>query len=127
MDYNDFEIAAFWVLSFAAAVPMVILGVLVHLRCGARARGRYLFLGCLASIIYGLFAGVLVNAMFPPPYVQGLSEGRGLDLRGTALILGSWVGGILGFIAVVTTSLVSSWMRRRTARRKSVPQQLPNP
>src|SRR5690606_28276793 len=93
MDYNDFELAAFWVLCFAAVVPLVILGVLVHLRCGARARGWYLFLGCFGSIVYGLFAGGLVNTMFPPPYVQGLSEGRGLDLRGVALILGSWAGG----------------------------------
>ena len=126
MDYIDFEIAAFWVLCFAAAVPLAIFGVLVHLRCSARARGWYLFLGCFASIIYGLFAGGLVNAMFPPPYVQGLSEGRGLDLRGIALIFGSWAGGILGIVTVVATSLVSSWVRPGR-RRKTASAQLPTP
>ena len=124
MDYNDFELAAFWVLCFAAVVPLVILGVLVHLRCGARARGWYLFLGCFGSIVYGLFAGGLVNTMFPPPYVQGLSEGRGLDLRGVALILGSWAGGILGVFAVAATSLVSIWVRPGR-RRKPAGAQLP--
>lgn len=63
MDYNDFELAAFWVLCFAAAVPLVILGVLVHLRCGARARRWYVFLGCLASIIYGLFVAVVSTSL----------------------------------------------------------------
>lgn len=125
MGYHDFELAAFWVLCFAAAVPLVILGVQVHLRRGTKARGWYLFLGYLASIIYGLFAGGLLNAIFPPPYIQGLSEGRGLDLRGIALILGSWVGGVLGVVSVVATSLVSTWVRRRTARKPSVGQQLP--
>lgn len=118
MDYNDFEFAAFWVLCFAAALPLVAIGVFVHMRRGSRAMDWYIFAGCLGSIIYGCFAGILVGILFPPPYAPGLSEGQGLDLRGMALIFGSWIGGILGFLATLLTFAVTKfvqWGHRRSS------------
>ena len=125
MDYNDFELVAFWVLCLAAALPLVAIGIHVHVRRGARALDWYMFLGCLGSIAYGLFAGLAVGAAFPPPYVPGLSEGKGLDVRGISLVFGSWFGGILGFLATLATFATSKsvhWRRhRRAARSARVP------
>ncbi|WP_411734023.1 hypothetical protein [Paeniglutamicibacter sp.] len=117
MDYNDFELVAFWVLALAAALPLAAIGILVHVRGGARAPGLYLVLGTTASIVYGYFAGLLVGTLFPPPYVPGLSEGRGLDLRGLALIFGSWIGGALGVLTTLVTFAVSKTVQWRRARR----------
>ena len=120
MDYNDFELVAFWVLCFAAALPLAAIGIHVHVRRGARALDWYMFLGCLGSIVYGLFAGLAVGAVFPPPYVPGFAEGKGLDLRGTSLVFGSWFGGILGFLATLATFATSKavrWRRHRRATR----------
>ncbi|OIH83403.1 hypothetical protein BLJ79_15055 [Arthrobacter sp. UCD-GKA] len=122
MDYNDFELVAFWVLCLAAALPLVAIGTYVHVRRGARALDWYMFLGCLGSIVYGLFAGMAVGAVFPPPYVPGLSEGKGLDMRGISLVFGSWFGGILGFLATLATFATSKsvrWRRHRRAARSA--------
>jgi hypothetical protein len=116
MDYNDFELLAFWVLAFAAAPALTAIGILVHVRGGAKAPGLYLVLGITASIVYGIFAGVAVGIMFRPPYVPGLSGGRGLDLRGITLVMGSWIGGALGVLATVLASAISRlmhWNRKR--------------
>lgn len=121
MDYNDYELVAFWVLCLGAAMPLVAIGVFVHLRRGARALDWYMFLGCIGSIAYGCFAGLVVDAVFPPPYVPGLSEGRGLDLRGVALVIGSWIGGILGVVATVATFLVSKLVHWRRQRKTAMP------
>ena len=116
MDYNDFETAAFWALGLGAALVSVATGVQLQVRRGAdtvdRAMYRYLLWGVVGSVTYGLFAGMLLGALVPPPYVPGLSEGRGLDLRGLALVLGSWLGGLLGVLATVLTALVC-WIVRR--------------
>lgn len=119
MDYNDFELAAFWVLCIGAALILVVTGSLLHRHCGAKAMGWFLFLGIIGSMIYGYFAGILLIAAVPPPYVPGLSEGRGLDLRGMALVLGSWCGGVLGVLATILTCAVSK-ATRWNKRRKSI-------
>ena len=122
MDYNDFELVAFWVLCLAAALPLVAIGIHVHVCRGARAGHWYLVLGCLGSIVYGLFAGLAIGSVFPPPYVPGLSEGRGLDLRGISLVFGSWFGGVLGFLATLATFATSKsvrWRRQRRAARSA--------
>lgn len=121
MDYNDFELVAFWVLCFLGALVPLVTGVLLHRHRGASAMGWYLFLGILGSIAYGYCAGLLLNQAVPPPYVPGLSEGRGLDLRGMGLIIGSWIGGVFGVLATVLTFAVSTivrWNRRRGSGRR---------
>lgn len=117
MDYNDFELAAFWVLAGTAAGLLLPAGIHTHARGSARALGWYLFLGTGFSILYGLFAGILVGMLFPPPYVPGLSEGRGLDLRGLVLILGSWIGGALGALTTLVSFAVSKTVKWRRARK----------
>lgn len=127
MDYNDFELVAFWVLTLAAALPLAAIGILVHVRGGARAPGLYLVLGSTASIVYGYFAGMVAGALFPPPYVPGLSEGKGLDLRGVALVFGSWIGGILGVLATLATFAVSRLVHWRRARKTELRREAPDP
>lgn len=127
MDYNDFELVAFRVLCLAAALPLVAIGIHVHVRRGARAGHWYLVLGCLGSIVYGLFAGPAVGAVFPPPYVPGLSEGKGLDLRGISLVFGSWFGGLLGALATLATFATSQAVHRRRQRRAARSAHMPAP
>ncbi|MDO2933119.1 hypothetical protein Q2T94_02210 [Paeniglutamicibacter sulfureus] len=123
MDYNDYDydLIGFWVLTSAAALVSITVGSLVHMRGGSRAPGLYLVLGVAASIVYGIFAGIVVGAIFEPPYVPGLSEGRGLDLRGIGLIIGSWVGGALGVLATVLMWTISTFIRWRRKRRTTEP------
>jgi hypothetical protein len=64
------------------------------------------------SMVYAMFAGAVVLQLFPPPFVSGLSTGRGLDLRGTALIVGAWIGGGAGVITTLIFFVVSKTLRR---------------
>ena len=127
MDYNDYELIASGVLMFAAALVLTAVGIIVHMRGGSRALGLYLVLGVAASIVYGIFAGIVFGAIFEPPYVPGLSEGRGLDLRGVALIIGSWVGGVLGVLATILTWTISTFIRWRRKRKTTEPVVVPAP
>lgn len=118
MDYNDFELIAAVGLCLIGPLVAVITGVLLHRRRHSGAGHWYLFCGLLGSILYGFFAGLLLNAMYPPPYVPGLSEGRGLDLRGIILILSSWLGGLLAGLGTVLCFAISQaicWRRKRKA------------
>lgn len=112
MDYNDFELVAFWVLSCAPGVLLTIAGIFVHRRLARTWMPRYLILGILGCFIYAAFAGLVVMRLFPPPYVPGLSEGRGLDLRGVGFVAGSWVGALAGVVLALTTVAGSSLVRR---------------
>ena len=112
MDYNDFELVAFWVLSCAPSVLLLITGIVAHNSLSKAWVPRYLIFGIFGCLIYMMFAGVLVAKLFPPPYVPGLSEGRGLDLRGVGLIVGSWIGGLAGVVFALTTVAGSFVIRR---------------
>ncbi|BCW68924.1 hypothetical protein NicSoilB4_36870 (plasmid) [Arthrobacter sp. NicSoilB4] len=112
MDYNDFELVAFWVLACVPSVLLVITGTVAHRRLSKAWVPRYLIVGILGCLIYAAFAGGLVAQLVPPPYVPGLSEGRGLDLRGVGLIVGSWIGGLTGIVAALITVAGSSIMCR---------------
>jgi hypothetical protein len=90
----------------------MITGIVAHNRLSTAWAPRYLILGILGCFVYAAFAGVLVAQLFPPPYVPGLSEGQGLDLRGVLLIVGSWVGGIAGIVCALITVAVS-WTTQR--------------
>lgn len=127
MDYNDYELIGSGVLTFAAALVVTTVGIIVHMRDGSRALGLYLILGVAASIVYGIFAGIVFGAIFEPPYVPGLSEGRGLDLRGVAFIIASWVGGALGVLATVLTWTISTFIRWRRKRKTTEPVVVPAP
>ncbi|MBE4718986.1 hypothetical protein [Pseudarthrobacter sp. AB1] len=112
MDYNDFELVAFWVLSLAPGVLLMTAGIIAHNRLSTAWVPRYLILGILGCFIYAVLAGGLVAKLFPPPYVPGLSEGRGLDLRGVGLFVGSWIGGLAGVVFALMTVAGSSIVRR---------------
>lgn len=116
MDYNDFELVAFWVLSLAPGVLLATAGITAHKRLSTARVPRYLILGILGCFIYAMFAGVLMGKLFPPPYVPGLSEGRGLDLRGIGFIVGSWIGAVVGVVFAVVTVAGSSIVRRQAGR-----------
>lgn len=76
---------------------------------------RYLILSILGCFLYAAFASSLLAKMVPPPYVPGLSEGRGLDLRGVGLVVGSWIGDLAGVACALLTVAVSPTVRwRRT-------------
>lgn len=112
MDYNDFELVAFWVLACVPSVLLVITGTVAH--CGSSKAWvpRYLIFGVLGCFIYAALAGGLVAQLVPPPYVSGLSEGQGLDLRGVGLIVGSWIGGLAGVVSALMTVAGSSILCR---------------
>lgn len=112
VDYDDFELVAFWVLSSAPGILLILVGIVAHNRMTKAWMPRYLILGILGCFIYAAFAGGLVARLFPPPYVPGLSEGRGLDLRGVGLIVGSWIGGLAGVVFALITVAGSSIVRR---------------
>jgi hypothetical protein len=112
VDYNDFELVAFWVLSSAPGVLLVTIGIIAHNKLCKPWMPRYLILGILGCFIYAMFAGGLVAQLFPPPYVPGLSEGRGLDLRGVGIFIGSWIGALAGVVCALITVAGSSLMRR---------------
>ena len=115
MDYNDFELVAFWVLSLAPGVLLTITGIFVHRRLSTAWVPRYLIFGILGCFIYAAFAAPVVMRLFPPPYVPGLSEGRGLDLRGVGLVVGSWIGAFAGVVFALLTVAGSSIVRRLQA------------
>ncbi|MDN4642950.1 hypothetical protein [Arthrobacter sp. PsM3] len=115
MDYNNFELVAFWVLSLAPGVLLTTAGILAHKRLSTAWVPRYLILGILGCFIYAAFAGLVIRGLFPPPYVPGLSEGQGLDLRGIGLIAGSWIGALAGVAFALMTVAGSSIARRLKA------------
>ena len=112
MDYNDFELIAFWVLSLAPGVLLMITGIIAHNRKSTGWVHRYLLFAILGCFIYGMFAGGLIGTLFPPPYVPGLSDGIGLDLRGIGFIAGAWLGALAG-VAFALMTVAGSWMVRR--------------
>ncbi|MET3176580.1 UNVERIFIED_ORG: hypothetical protein ABIB52_004455 [Arthrobacter sp. UYCu721] len=117
MDYNDFELAAFWVLSAAPSVLLAVTGIIAHNRLSRGWIPRYLILGIFGCFLYAMFAGGLVGKLFPPPYVPGLSEGRGLDLRGVGLFIGSWIGGLAGVVlALITVAGSATIQQYRVAK-----------
>ena len=103
VDWNTFEAAAFWVLAVGPIVILAVTARLVYAKGSGACLAWYFHLGGLLSLAYVFFSGFLVLEIFPPPYVPGLSEGQGLDLRGLALVFGGMVGGVAGFI----TTLIS--------------------
>ncbi|QHK19730.1 hypothetical protein GU243_08310 [Pseudarthrobacter psychrotolerans] len=103
MDYNDFELAAFWALAAAPSVLLILTGTIAHNRLSKGWIPRYLILGILGCFIYAAFAAPVVMRLFPPPYVPGLSEGRGLDLRGVGSVVGSWIGALAGVVFALIT------------------------
>ena len=115
MDYNDFELVAFWVLSCAPDVLLTTAGINAHNRLSTMWVPRYSLFGILGCFIYAMFAGGLVRELFPPPYVPGLSEGQGLDLRGLGFIIGSWIGGLAGVVFALLAVAGSSIVRRLRA------------
>ena len=115
MDYNDFELVAFWVLSLAPGVLLTTAGIIAHNRMSTAWMPRYLILGILGCFIYAVLAAPVVMRLFPPPYVPGLSEGRGLDLRGVGLVVGSWIGAFAGVVFALLTVAGSSIVRRLQA------------
>lgn len=121
VDYNDVEFVAFWVMSLAPAVLLTIVGIVAHKRSYTAWIPGYLVVGILGCFIYAMFAGVLVAKLFPPPYVPGLSEGRGLDLRGVGFIIGSWIGALTGVVCALITAAGSSVVLRLQASRAGAP------
>lgn len=115
MDYNDFELVSFWVLSCAPGVLLTTAGIIAHNRLSTAWVPRYLIFGILGCFIYAMFAGGLVRELFPPPYVPGLSEGQGLDLRGLGFIIGSWIGGLAGVVFALLAVAGSTIVRLRAA------------
>lgn len=113
MDYDDFELIAAVGLCLIGPAAVITVGVLLHRLRPSGAGNLYLFCGILGSIVYGYAAGVLMLTTFPPPYVPGLSEGRGLDLRGMILILGSWLGGLLAGLGTVLSFAISQFINKR--------------
>lgn len=117
MDYNDFELAAFWVLSSAPGVLLILTGIIAHKRWSPGWIPGYLIVGILACFMYAMFAGPVARQLFPPPYVPGLSEGRGLDLRGVGFFVGSWIGALAGVVCALLTVAGSALIQRfRVAR-----------
>jgi hypothetical protein len=112
VDYNDFELVAFWVLSSAPGILLILVGIVAHSRLPKAWVPRYMIFGILGCFIYAMFAGGLVAQMFPPPYVPGLSEGRGLDLLGVVFFIGSWIGALVGVACALITVAGSAIIRR---------------
>ncbi|MEV7132129.1 hypothetical protein AB0N24_04490 [Arthrobacter sp. NPDC093128] len=117
MDYNDFELVAFWLLSSAPGVLLMTIGIIAHNKLSKPWMPRYLILGILGCFIYATFAGELVAQLFPPPYIPGRSEGRGLDLRGMGIFIGSWIGALAGVVCALITGAGSSIVLRLRERR----------
>ncbi|BCW20531.1 hypothetical protein NtRootA9_32390 [Arthrobacter sp. NtRootA9] len=119
MDYNDFEFAAFCVLSIVPVLVLVTAGIIAHHKPARGWMPGYLIIGILACILYAAFAGTLALQLVPPPYVAGLSEGRGLDLRGMGFLLGAWIGAIAGVAGALLTAAGSSMTWRFKHRREA--------
>ncbi|ACL41255.1 hypothetical protein Achl_3295 [Pseudarthrobacter chlorophenolicus A6] len=120
MDYNDFEFVAFWVLSSVPGLVLVAAGTIAHQKSAKGWISRYLIIGIPACFLYAACAGILALQLFPPPYVAGLSEGRGLDLRGMGFLLGAWIGAIGGVVGALLIVAVSSMTLRFKHRREAV-------
>lgn len=115
MDYDAFEFVAFCVLAGAPGVLLITTGIIAHNRSSGTWIPRYLVLGILGCFIHAMFAGGIVRQLFPPPYVPGLSEGRGLDLRGIGFFVGSWIGALAGVVCALLTvagSAITQRLRR---------------
>lgn len=119
MNYNDFEFAAFCVLSIVPGLVLVTAGIVAHHKPARGWISGYLIIGILACFLYAAFAGTLALQLFPPPYVAGLSAGRGLDLRGTGFLLGAWIGAIAGVAGALLTAAGSSMTWRFKHRREA--------
>lgn len=90
-------------------------GIIAHNKLSKPWMLRYQILGILGCFMYAVFTGGLVARLFPPPYVPGLSEGRGLDLRGVGFIVGSRIGGLAGVVWALITVARSAVIRRLRA------------
>jgi hypothetical protein len=117
MDYNDFELFCFWMLSGAPALILITIGIAAHNKLSTAWQPRYLVLGISSCFVYAVFAGRLIAPLFPPPYVPGLSEGRGLDLRGVGFFIGPWIGALAGTIAALVTVGVFQTLKSLRPRR----------
>lgn len=118
MDYDDIELLASCVLAVIPAGMLVLIGLVVHKRASAGALGRYTLIGIMASLLYAFIAPSVAMALVPPPYDPYFASGRGLDLRGMVLVLGSWVGAILGagtVLIVFGVTRALSWKAKRVA------------
>ncbi|MFK0004290.1 hypothetical protein [Paenarthrobacter sp. NPDC090522] len=119
MDYDDLELILFWVLAVAPSVLLIIAGAVIHAKLPRRWMARFLVAGLLACIAYCAFGGIVAMRLFPPPYDEHFAGGRGLDLRGTALILGGFAGAAAGAAATLGTFGVSAFLARWRAVRTS--------
>ncbi|GGJ41549.1 UNVERIFIED_ORG: uncharacterized membrane protein YoaK (UPF0700 family) [Paenarthrobacter nicotinovorans] len=117
MDYNHLERILFCVLAAAPAVLLVIAGALIHAKLSRRWMHRYLVAGILGCIAFFAFGGTVALAIFPPPYDAYFAGGRGLDLRGTGLVAGAWIGAVVGGVATLGTFAVSAFLVRRRTRK----------
>lgn len=117
MDYSDFELVAAVGLCILGPLSTVIIGITLHRRRTEGISHWYLLCGILGAILYGFFAGTILISVVPPPYVPGLSEGRGLDLRGIILILGSWLGGLFTALGTVLCFAISHMLHQRLKRK----------
>ncbi|ASN40126.1 hypothetical protein [Paeniglutamicibacter terrestris] len=118
MEYDDIELLASCVLAVIPAGMLVLIGLVVHKRASAGALGRYTLIGIMASLLYAFIAPSVAMAFVPPPYDPYFAGGRGLDLRGMLLVLGSWVGATLGVGATLIVFGVTkalSWKANRVA------------
>jgi hypothetical protein len=121
VDYDNFELVCFWVLAVAPALLLVTIGIAAHRKWATRWQPKYLVLGISCCIFYALFGGRLIAwpimSIVPPPYVPGLSEGRGLDLRGIGFFIGPWIGAIASTIAALITACTSQVLILLRSRR----------
>ena len=95
MGWNIFELTAFFVLSLAPIVVLAVAGRFVRLKQSRVWLNWYLSLGLLSSAALMFFGGPVMMKVFPPPYVPGLSEGRGIGSSRVARdfwFLGWWGG-----------------------------------
>jgi hypothetical protein len=118
MNYNDFEFVAFCILSSAPGLVLITVGIIAHHRSAKAWIPGYLIVGILSCFLYAMFAGRLAAQLFPPPYVPGLSEGRGLDLRGVGFFVGAWIGAIAGVAGALITAAGSSLTLRIRRRQE---------
>ena len=114
MDWNTFELTAFFVLSLAPIVVLALTGRFVRLKQSRVWLNWYLPFGLLCSAALMFFGGPVTMKVFPPPYVPGLSDGRGLDLRGLFVIFGSWVGGVAGLVTTAISFVLAEKALMRT-------------
>lgn len=89
VDYNEFEYVAFSVLILLPGVVLVTTGISAHKRRSTSWMPRYLIVSILGCFLYAAFASGLLAKMVPPPYVPGLSEGRGAGPPGSGS--GRWI------------------------------------